>query len=103
MLPTRCEPDSANSTLRTPVAAQGLPLRVRDVMSVSIVTIPPSLSVYEAHTLMQRRKVRHLPVLQDGCLVGTVEARDEDRPFSCVFVPVPEPKAGKNRLHLGPR
>jgi hypothetical protein len=30
----------------------------------------------------------------------TVEARDEDRPFSCVFVPVPELKAGKNRLHL---
>jgi predicted enzyme related to lactoylglutathione lyase len=30
----------------------------------------------------------------------TVEAADEDRPFSCVFIPVPEPKAGKNRLHL---
>ena len=76
MLPTRCEPDSANSTLRTPVSAQGLPLRVRDMMSVSIVTIPPSLSVYEAHTLMQQRKVRHLPVLQDGRLVGMVSDRD---------------------------
>jgi Glyoxalase-like domain len=30
----------------------------------------------------------------------TVEAGDADRPFSCIFVPVPEPKAGKNRLHL---
>jgi Glyoxalase-like domain len=29
----------------------------------------------------------------------TVEAA-ADQPFSCVFVPVPEPKAGKNRLHL---
>jgi predicted enzyme related to lactoylglutathione lyase len=30
----------------------------------------------------------------------TVEAAGEDRPFSCVFLPVPEPKTGKNRLHL---
>jgi predicted enzyme related to lactoylglutathione lyase len=30
----------------------------------------------------------------------TVEATAEDRPFSCVFLPVPEPKQGKNRLHL---
>jgi CBS domain-containing protein len=76
MLPTLCEPDSANSTLLTPVSAQVLPLRVRDVMSVSPVTIPPSLSVYEAHILMQQRKVRHLPVLRDGCLVGMVSDRD---------------------------
>ena len=30
----------------------------------------------------------------------TVEAAGEDRPFSCIFGPVPEPKVGKNRLHL---
>jgi hypothetical protein len=30
----------------------------------------------------------------------TVEAAGEDRPFSLVFVPVPEPKVRKNRLHL---
>lgn len=30
----------------------------------------------------------------------TVEATGEDRPFSLVFVSVPEPKEGKNRLHL---
>jgi acetoin utilization protein AcuB len=51
-------------------------LRVRDVMSVSPVTIPPNLSVHEAHALMQQRQVRHLPVLQDGCLVGMVSDRD---------------------------
>ena len=76
MIQTLYEPDSAVSTLRTPVSAQVLPLRVRDVMSVSPVTIPPSMSVHEAHTLMQQRKVRHLPVLQDGCLVGIVSDRD---------------------------
>src|SRR2546422_640549 len=65
MIQTLYAPDSAVSTLRAPVSEQVLPLRVRDVMSVSPVTIPPSMSVHEAHTLMQQRKVRHLPVLQD--------------------------------------
>ena len=76
MIQTLCEPDGAVSTPSAPVAAQVLPLRVRDVMSISPVTIPPSLSVQEAHTLMQQRMVRHLPVLQDGCLVGIVSDRD---------------------------
>ena len=76
MIQTRCEPERAISTLHVPVAAQVLPLRVRDVMSMSPVTIPPSLSVHAAHTLMHQRKIRHLPVLQDGCLVGMVSDRD---------------------------
>ena len=76
MMPIRCEPDSSSNTRHAPLSAQGLPLQVRDVMSASPVTIPPSLSVHEAHTLMQQRKVRHLPVLQDGCLVGMVSDRD---------------------------
>src|SRR5215831_20356037 len=76
MIHTLCEPDSAVRTSRAPGSEQVLPLRVRDVMSVAPVTIPPSLSVHEAHTLMQQRKVRHLPVLQDGCLVGMVSDRD---------------------------
>jgi len=76
MIQTLYAPDSAVSTLRAPVSEQVLPLRVRDVMSVSPVTIPPSMSVHEAHTLMQQRKVRHFPVLQDGCLVGIVSDRD---------------------------
>lgn len=76
MIHTLYEPDSAVRTSCVPVSEQALPLRVRDVMSVSPVTIPPSLSVHEAHTLMQQRKVRHLPVLKDGCLVGIVSDRD---------------------------
>ena len=76
MIQALCKRDSAVSTPRAPVAAQVLPLRVREVMSVSPVTIPPSRSVQEAHTLMQQRKIRHLPVLQDGCLVGIVSDRD---------------------------
>ena len=76
MIQTLYAPDSTVRTLRAPVSAQVQPLRVRDVMSVAPVTIPPSMSVYEARTLMQQRKVRHLPVLKDGCLVGIVSDRD---------------------------
>ena len=76
MIQALCELDSAISTPHAPVSEQVLPLRVRDVMSMSPMTISPSLSVHEAHTLMQQRKVRHLPVLQDGCLVGMVSDRD---------------------------
>ena len=45
-------------------------------MSVSPVTIAPSTSVHEAQALMQQRKIRHLPVLKDGRLVGIVSDRD---------------------------
>src|SRR5262245_9913408 len=76
MIQTLYEPDRAVKIPHVPVSAQVVPLRVRDVMSVSPVTILPSLSVHAAHTLMQQRKIRHLPVLQDGCLVGMVSDRD---------------------------
>src|SRR4030095_15643556 len=99
MIQALCELDSAVNTPRAPVAAQVLPLRVRDVMSVSPVTIPPSRSVQEAHTLMQQRKVRHLPVLNDGSLVGIVSDRD-------IRLVLPSPAtslSGHDIGHLAPR
>jgi len=45
-------------------------------MSVSPVTIAPSSSVQAAQALMQQRKIRHLPVLKDGRLVGMISDRD---------------------------
>jgi acetoin utilization protein AcuB len=73
---TLCEPHSALSIQRPLVSEQRQPLRVGDIMSVSPVTITPSTSVHEAQTLMQQRKIRHLPVLQDGRLVGMISDRD---------------------------
>jgi acetoin utilization protein AcuB len=71
-----CEPSSTLSKQRTLVSEQRQPLRVGDIMSVSPVTITPSTSVHEAQALMQQRKIRHLPVLQDGRLVGMISDRD---------------------------
>jgi acetoin utilization protein AcuB len=73
---TLYEPHSALSIQRPLVSEQRQPLRVGDIMSVSPVTITPSTSVHEAQTLMQQRKIRHLPVLQDGRLVGMISDRD---------------------------
>ena len=76
MIHTLCEPHSALSIQRPLVAEQRQPLRVDDIMSVSPVTITPSMSVHEAQTLMQQRKIRHLPALKDGRLVGMLSDRD---------------------------
>jgi acetoin utilization protein AcuB len=73
---TLCEPHSPLSMQRPLVSEQRQPLRVGDIMSVSPVTITPSTSVHEAQALMQQRKIRHLPVLQDGRLVGMISDRD---------------------------
>ena len=76
MIHTLCEPYSTLSTQRSLVSEQEQPLRVGDIMSVSPVTIAPSSSVQAAQALMQQRKIRHLPVLKDGRLVGMISDRD---------------------------
>ena len=76
MIHTLCEPHSPLSTQRTLVSEPRQPLRVGDIMSVSPVMIVPNTSVHEAQALMHQRKIRHLPVLQDGRLVGMLSDRD---------------------------
>jgi acetoin utilization protein AcuB len=76
MIPT---PDAAHQALDTPPprrVGQEEPLRTRDFMSVAPVTTSPDTSIEAAHTLMQQRCIRHLPVLEHGCLVGMVSDRD---------------------------
>jgi acetoin utilization protein AcuB len=76
VLHTLCEPHRPLSMQQPCVSEQRQPLRVGDIMSVSPVTITPSTSVHEAQTLMQQRKIRHLPVLKDGRLVGIISDWD---------------------------
>jgi len=51
-------------------------LRVRDVMSPSPHTIGVQLSLADAGKLMKKHKIRHLPVLEGGTLVGVLSDRD---------------------------
>jgi CBS domain-containing protein len=52
-------------------------LRVRDLMTIPIVTIKDSEAIAEAHAEMEIGVLRHLPVVDDqGQLVGVLSDRD---------------------------
>ena len=46
------------------------------VMTRDVVVVSPLVSVGGAASLMARRKIRHLPVVQDGRVVGILSDRD---------------------------
>ena len=51
-------------------------LLVRDWMTRNLVTLSPEASVAEALTLCRERRIRHIPILEEGRLVGIVSDRD---------------------------
>jgi len=57
-------------------AAESLLRPVRDIMTSPVVTISPGDSVPSAMALMTDRRIRHLPVVEDGQLVGLVSIGD---------------------------
>lgn len=54
-------------------------LSVGEIMSRGVVTVPPDASVAEAAKLMGSGRVRRLPVVEDGRLVGVVSLADMAR------------------------
>lgn len=50
--------------------------RVAEVMTTDLVTIPSSMRVDEAMRLVTERRIRHLPVVDDGKLSGIVSIGD---------------------------
>ncbi|HEY7207159.1 MAG TPA: CBS domain-containing protein [Gaiellaceae bacterium] len=51
-------------------------VRVGDVMTTELATISPDDDVLAAARLMGERRIRHLPVLQDGNVLGLIGIRD---------------------------
>jgi CBS domain-containing protein len=51
-------------------------LQVEDAMSHELITVLPEDSVRHAMTLMTRYRVRHLPVMREGALLGIVSIGD---------------------------
>src|SRR3712207_9543118 len=51
-------------------------LLVKDTMTREIVTLAPDETVGTALALCRERRIRHLPVLSEGRLVGIVSDRD---------------------------
>ncbi len=51
-------------------------MRVSEWMTRSVVTVTPETSISEAKRIMERRRIRHLPVVEKDRLVGIVTDRD---------------------------
>jgi len=63
----------------TALAARGPELhkvKVGDVMTANVTTVTPANTINEAMELMDRDYFRHLPVLEEGALVGIISVRD---------------------------
>ena len=67
--------------LRRVVGASVDPQRtlVADVMTTGVITISPEASVEETMVLFTEKRCRHLPVLDQGKLVGTISIGDITR------------------------
>ena len=51
-------------------------LKVRDLMSVDVLTCRGEDTIRHAESLMRAHHIRHLPVLSDGALIGMLSIRD---------------------------
>jgi CBS domain-containing protein len=51
-------------------------LRVRDVMTTRVMSCAPDNTMHEAEQLMRRHNFRHVPVVEDGRVVGMLSIRD---------------------------
>jgi len=54
-------------------------MRVADVMSTGVITIPPETTVEETMTIFAEKRCRHLPVVENGKLLGLVSIGDISR------------------------
>jgi CBS domain-containing protein len=59
---------------------------VNEAMTVEVFTVPPDMSLREAAREMAARWIRHLPVVEEGRLLGVVSMRDVTGVFAA-FAP----------------
>ena len=60
-------------------------MRIVDLMIREVVTIGPTQMLSDVVEIMRRKKIRHLPVVESGKLVGIVTDRDVKRALPSVF------------------
>jgi signal-transduction protein with cAMP-binding, CBS, and nucleotidyltransferase domain len=61
------------------VVAKGLDaeeLIVKDIMTIELITVEPEKSLYDAMILLNKKKIKHLPVLENNVLVGIITVMD---------------------------
>jgi len=57
---------------------------VDEIMTAEVFTVPPDIQLQEAARQMATRWIRHLPVVQDGQLLGVVSMRDVTGVFAAL-------------------
>lgn len=50
--------------------------RVRDLMTVEVITATPDAEIEEVMDIMTERRIRHLPIMEDGVLSGIISIGD---------------------------
>jgi CBS domain-containing protein len=58
------------------VGSRALDARIGDVMTAPAMTVEPDTAVMSGLSLMTRRRVRHLPVVDGGAVIGFVSIGD---------------------------
>jgi CBS domain-containing protein len=51
-------------------------MKVSDVMSKGVKTVPPEMHILRAATVMVRHRFRRIPVAEDGRVVGMISLGD---------------------------
>lgn len=69
---------SERDLIRKLLGQQGNPstVKVMDIMTKEPVTVPPTMTVGEAMRLVTERRFRHLPVVEEGKLIGIISIGD---------------------------
>lgn len=49
---------------------------VKDIMEQYLITIPPDADIFEALEIMRDKNIRHLPVMNNGDMVGLITTKD---------------------------
>ena len=72
-----CAPDDAKTGAASPAGACRLmDTKVVDVMTTEVITGSPGDTVEQIMGLMTNKRIRHLPVLSEGRLLGIVSIGD---------------------------
>jgi CBS domain-containing protein len=62
--------------LKAVATGTSLDTRVSEAMSKDLIMVDPGTSLREAASVMTEKWIRHLPVIENGRLVGVVSQRD---------------------------
>lgn len=49
---------------------------VKDIMTANVITVSPDTDTRDCMALMSQKRIRHLPVMQDGKVMGMISIRD---------------------------